>query len=289
MARRRAVRVIGSSLVALAVPGVAPRVARGAAAAGCPRDKNMCPRIVNLGTGPPLPCGPPARRYGCPNPSDKAGNCVDLCPPTKGIPCNSSKKDEGGCSYFTCCDRRLYADCKNEKCVECEDNEKLCFPADRGKGKCCKRERGEKCCFNSTSVACCGPEQTCSAANPRQPATCRCKPGTGSKCGSDCCGAGERCCDGEKCCKTGEECCGGECCTANESCCGGKTCCATGETCCGGLACCGRNEWCLHKRTGTIFNVPTCKPSCAPGNRAGAHCCGTGYEPNAARTRCVPA
>jgi hypothetical protein len=247
MPRRRAVRVIGASLVALAIPGVAPRVARGTASAGCPGDRRMCPTVVSGASGPDLPCGPPARRYGCPNPFDKAGRCVDLCPATKGIPCNSSKKDPDGCSMFQCCDRRFYVGCKSEKCQECEDNETLCFPADRGKGKCCKR--GERCCFNGTSAACCGSDQSCDAATPGKQATCRCKPGQGQTCGSDCCRDGATCCDGALCCEKGDLCCGGECCD-------------------GALELC----YVLKGVRGCVKNAK-CKGN---GSRCGLYCCGPG-------------
>ena len=297
MPRRRAVRVIGASLAAIAVPGVSPRMALGASACdnGCGADVRACPRIVNLGTAPPKCCGPsPARRYTCEGtPADPT--CKDTC--TAGIPCKSKRKDEAGCSHFECCKPPEFCPdgecvpncalqgkrqcgktccepgekCKNGQCVGCDPGESSCETKGGGAHKCCGKN--ERCCFNNTTTACCGPDQTCKSAGVKT-ARCTCKPGTGKKCGSNCCPRDQPCCGGRECCEQSD-------------CCSGK-CCKGGETCCGSLQCCGAREWCFYRSSGTIFNVPTCKPTCAPGNRAGRQCCGTGYRPNRDETRCVP-
>ena len=290
MPRRRAVRVVGASLAAFAVPGVSPRMALGASASnhGCGADVRACPRIVNLGTAPPLCCGAPARRYICEG-TPANPTCKDSC--TTGEPCKSTRKDQDGFSYFQCCKRptekclndacvpncalqgkrqcgksccEVGEKCVNDRCVVCGPGESSCETRGGGAHKCCQNQ-SERCCFNKTTTACCGNDQICKAAGVKT-ATCVCKPGTGTKCGSNCCGNDERCCGGN------------ECCAKSETCCGGRTCCTTGQTCCGGTTCCAQNEWCLHKDTGTIFNLPSCKSSCAPGNRCGRQCCGTGYR-----------
>lgn len=136
---------------------------------------------------------------------------------------------------------------------------------------------GERCCTNDKTAACCGPKQTCNAQNVTQ-ATCKCAKGT--KCGPDCCikDKGEKCCKGERCCTKGETCIKAGCCPRDQVC---------------SDACCGENELCLWKATlepdGNILYPlgGTCKRGCAPANRAGTQCCGTGYKPNRKKTGCV--
>lgn len=158
-------------------------------------------------------------------------------------------------------------------CVACPNT---CKPP-RGKAKCC--EKGENCCFNNTTAACCGPKQTCRAQNVRQ-ATCVCD--RGRKCGSDCCKKGETCCRGERCCQNGETCTPQGCCPAGRAMCrdvGG-----------GSPVCCDAGEYCIWKVEDELVPlVGTCKKGCAPGNRAGTQCCGTGFRPNRSKTACVPA
>jgi hypothetical protein len=143
MPRRRAVRFIGASLAALAIPGVSPRLARGARALTCPdggcgRNRTACPTIVNLGSGPFVCCPPPLNRYYCGgDPSNPPTvKCVDKCP--RGDPCPSKELDTQGCPKFNCCPL------PNEKCVDGE-----CIPncARQGKQQCGKQccERNQEC------------------------------------------------------------------------------------------------------------------------------------------------
>ncbi len=82
MPRRRALRLLGSTLIATAVPGLWPRVGLAGRSAtcdaGCGSDVRACPRVVNLGTGPPVCCGSPARRYSCEG-TIFDPVCVDRC------------------------------------------------------------------------------------------------------------------------------------------------------------------------------------------------------------------
>jgi len=223
MPRRRALRVLGSTLVAVAVPGMRPGPAfarrRATCDAGCGPDVRACPKVVNLGTGPPLCCGAPARRYSCEG-SIFEPVCVDRCKGPNDIPC-TGKKDQDGCSAFTCCKRPEFKGCddgdcipncgwpagsckrtcgktccergeicNNGKCVGCGFNAQPCGSGDCKETRCCKT--GTRCCFNQGSTACCGPDQTCKAQGVKQ-AVCKCKPGKGRTCGSDCCADDEYC------------------------------------------------------------------------------------------------
>jgi hypothetical protein len=266
-------------------------------------------------------CGPPKWQYECdPDPYKRA--CINLCPgrnPATGksqFPCTAAGPDERGIIPGDCCPRPEFIGCTREgKCIPnckffagpfarqcgsdcCQPGELCrngkCIPCPHdscttpgGATICC--ELGTKCCFNNRSAVCCGRDQVCHAANQKQ-ATCTCKKGTGTKCGSDCCGAGETCCGGlgtEQCCKPGETC-------TSEVCCPNDRVCPTGQkedTCCRG-----QNEFCFFKADPDLTplgvkprDIGTCKRGCTPGNTAGRQCCGSGYKPNKSKTRCVPA
>ncbi len=282
MPRRRAVRVIGVSFAALAVPGLSPAVGRaGLDQATCPDGSKcrtagdvcctrkspvsggyVCRRPSEVCCCGNTACDAVTERCICPAPGGAGGMCAPKCALTHG-------PNWTNCGVGCC---RPHEECRDGECFSCEDQgERSCWSYNQKVLACCPG--GEQCCANMTSVDCCGPKQICRAAGRRR-ATCVCT--SGRKCGPDCCKRNETCCGGK------------ECCTSAETCCGDHKCCKDGSTCCGGLSCCDEGDWCLHKATGTIFNVPTCKPTCAPGNRAGRHCCGTGYRPNRTRTNCVP-
>lgn len=128
---------------------------------GCGPDVRACPRVVNLGTGPPLCCGSPARKYWCGgNPA--APTCELTCKPSE-IPCKSKRKDDQGCSHFSCCPR-------GEFCPEGE-----CWPNCKLKGK---RQCGKNCCE---------PGQQCRDG--------KC---VGATCGGTRCAPSEECCPGTK-------------------------------------------------------------------------------------------
>lgn len=228
MPRRKAVRVLGVTLVAAAVPGVrsSPALARRTATcdSGCGPDRERCPTIVNLGSGPDVCCPEPAHRYTC------GGNpffpdtvkCVDKCGGPSDIPCKGPK-DQTGCSKFVCCKRPESVGCVNAtgecipncaypagsckkicgktcceqnerclsgKCFGCGPNAQHCTSGNCDETICCRN--GTRCCFNQTSTVCCGVDQDCQAKGKAQ-ATCKCKPGKGRTCGPDCCKEDEFC------------------------------------------------------------------------------------------------
>lgn len=336
MPRRRAVRVIGASLAALAVPGVSPRIARAAMGGGydigpssCPGGASLCSTYIdpsNWPKGQKHKCCPyPNDQWTCGGPD--AYTCIDTCkatlavlPKGKGVKATWSQATwpDGSPKRYNCCvlpdtkavDGECLPNCPyqyrfggaigpvscGETCCatyqicvkgECQPCEKFgghsCQPAGGGAAVCCPR--GTNCCANNKTTACCGPKQTCHAAGVKQ-ATCKCD--TGKKCGSDCCDDGETCCQGKECCAKGETCTGNGCCPKDRVC-------PTGEkanTCCDG-----KDEYCLFKADPDLVplggtkprDLGTCKKGCAPGNRAGKQCCGTGYKPNRAKTGCVRA
>lgn len=338
MPRRRAVRVIGASLVALAVPGVSPRMAR-AATIGASDDigPSVCPGRTRCSTyidpsnwpkGQKHKCCPyPAQQYRC----GSNWTCIDGCAAaakaaggTKGVPTCSTEKKGGtdpssshepkryDCCVFpfhvpdgdgrclpncewnlnmwagkghrcgeTCC--HSFELCVDGTCRRCESlGGRSCQPAKKGTTICCAK--GTSCCFNATTTACCGPKQTCHASEKdkhgkEKPARCSCD--SGNKCGPDCCKRGETCCGGKECCSNGETCTPQGCCPKDRAMCvspSGKD-----------RVCCGEGEFCFWKEEepGVYPLIGMCKKGCAPGNKAGTQCCGTGYKQNRTKTGCV--
>lgn len=270
MPRRRALRLLAGSLVAMALSGT--RMASGAivirSSGECGPDVRACPHSVQGAVGPDKCCGAPARRYTCEG-SIYAPICVDTCPDA-ARQCPSDKKDEDGYSYFTCCPPG--EKCVDGDCVACEPGENSCETRGGKHHKCCARN--EQCCATTVGTQCCGPQQKCIAPRARSQPKCTCPPRT-TKCGSDCCNEklGQSCCGGTRCCKPSETCIDKSCCPESRA--------------CGGNSCCDPGDFCLHKHTGTIFNIPVCVPHCTPGNRCGGQCCGTGYTCDTKRKRCV--
>jgi hypothetical protein len=328
MPRRRAVRIIGVSLAAAAMPGIRPgrasattnRTAACRYGRGTNPYQNVCDKNLRDRTVETYCCGPPKWRFECYSPDE--GLCADRCPPKiKGpngpiyqYPCTATAPDTQGeilgkccvkprddgcapdgeclpnCPYRfrfgleqgpvrcgkTCC--KTYQVCVDGECQRCEKyGGHTCQPP-KGQARCCKK--GTTCCFNETTTACCGPKQTCRAQN-RKTATCECE--EGKKCGPDCCEKDETCCGGKKCCAKGETCTPQGCCPKDRA----KCVAADPRT---PTVCCDEGEYCLWKfEDGLAPLIGWCKEGCAPGNKAGTQCCGTGYKPNRSKTGCVPA
>lgn len=209
------------------------------------------------------PDGRPQRYNCCPRPDTipRDGECLPNC----RVVAPGSRQ----CGRNCCQPGQL---CKNGACVPCP-RDSCTSPG--GATICC--EAGTMCCFNNRSAVCCGPQQTCRAQR-RRTATWTCD--SGRKCDPECCTRSETCCGGKECCSTDR-------CTTVAS----PACCPQGRAMCkSGTAnvCCGDSEYCLWKADGELTPlIGTCKRGCAPGNRAGTQCCGTGYQPNRARTACV--
>ncbi len=227
MPRRRALRLLGGSLAAAVVPGVAPRAtlaARRSRAATCPPAHSDCPFDHDGDYRTPdkrYCCEGPEPQFSC---GDIAGppKCINHCPPTspttgkRQTPCFSQAKWPNGQSKkYNCC-TDLFPKCDDGECLP--DCEKLAGP---GSHPC-----GQHCCHRSQ--ACANPKtSTCGACRQRR------------VCGSDCCEPGEKCMNG-KCCPA-ERVCGAKCCPNGQTCKGGK-CCPSSRAC--GPKCCGRGTKC---------------------------------------------
>jgi hypothetical protein len=250
MPRRRAVRVIGASLAAMAVPGVSPRLARAAAAAssaGCSPGQRRCQQLEDdRKTFHDYCCPVPEQQWECGD-EDNGFKCRNTCPPVNPVlkqkqqPTWSSATYPGGRpKKYNCC---ILPD-TIPRDGECDVN--------------CKRLYGPT--WKQCDGYCCPPSQRCQ----------------GKKCVAKCSSASAEC---------GED----ECCLANEECCLSTTCCPPHRTCCGrgpGTGkCCDQDEYCLYRlrpgwQPSNAIGKPqnlTCVSTCNPVNRCGDNCCGRGF------------
>lgn len=145
MPRRRALRLLGTSLAAVLVPGVAPRMARAALASPsdgrCGPEQKQCSYDHDNSYLTPVEnycCGPPYNRYSCG--SYVAPICHDDCSGAgpNPIPCLSTERDAGGHPKFQCCAGQIGERCVNGKCVDCPSGRVTCA------GNCCPS--GFRCC-----------------------------------------------------------------------------------------------------------------------------------------------
>lgn len=280
MPRRRALRLLWTSLAVGAVPALRPGQARPASAAAlehCKNDQRECLKDVVDGTRPHYCCRAPSWKWAC---GDKRNGyrCRNTCVEGRDqFPCTATEEDPEAGINGECCRRQVHVGCHTVSIPErriaagtCEtcppSRPAICIPYKRGKGVCCTL--GEQCCANEASSVCCGADQLCGyprkrngSLDPTGTVTCKCRPGSGTPCGRDCCEAGETCCGPPR----------------------ARTCCSEGD-------------YCFWKRDvddlvgfeGSSTDFGVCKRGCAPGNRAGGHCCGAGYRANRRGTGCVP-
>ncbi len=258
MPRRRAVRVIGASLAALAVPGVSPRsalawTARGSGSSIVCAGKQVCTRSDwKNGTFEEKCCPFPAQQWHC---GSDGWTCLDTCAALgkslrkETVPTWSTERVGGTDPDLR--DRPKRYDC----CIlpEFEGRNGECIPTcwyTMGPGSfICKK-------------TCCPKGTLCQAG----------------KCVQQC-SNGYRRCSHQKCCPGNWKCCGNDqCCTPNEHCCGqGKG---------GGEHCCGNDEYCEFSvprdtRWADVVGLPPnvrCASACAAVNRCGDQCCGRGYK-----------
>lgn len=161
MPRRRAVRILGVTLVTAAVPGMAPgrafaRPTQRTCDLGCGENVKACPRLVNLAPVWDFCCGSPAKRYDCVgdlyNPK-----CRDTCGGPRDIPCPSNDIDVDGCPKFLCCKRPEFIGCVDGDCIpNCN------WPQDRGQVACGKSCCDDACCdriFTRKDPYCCSSEE----------------------------------------------------------------------------------------------------------------------------------
>jgi hypothetical protein len=321
MPRRRAIRVIGASLAAIAVPGVSPRFAQATAVSRsqCGRPGGgFCLRGPDSqGKIECKPCGWPLQRYSC---GRDGFTCVDECPPVFFNPYLKKNQRQTSCSSSAPFPEgrgqpKAWLCCKPPVSLCDPDDPDLCLP------DCRLLFPGEG--YEQCGSLCCPPGQECRAVKGKKqcvPCANTCKPPRGK---AKCCARGEKCCFnnttaaccgptqtchaanrkqatctcdsgtkcGPDCCKKGEACCSGlgteQCCKKGEECCHGGDCCGGSAICCD-LDCCDhkKDQYCLVKvlRAGGINR--TCKTGCAAANKCGPFCCGTGTR--CVKGKCVP-
>jgi hypothetical protein len=325
MPRRRAVRVLGASLAALAVPGVSPRSAlalssRGSGASLVCAGTQICKRYKdpnNWAKGQEEKCCPyPADQWRC---GSDGWTCVDTCAASKKVlpkgkwtePSYSTERRGGDDpdlrarpKRYRCCvrpdtipkDGECLPNCPYQyrfggaigpiSCGEtCCATYQVCV---NGKCRPCEDFGGHSCQpYGTGATICCAKGTNCCA---NKTSTACCGPqqtckAAGRKTATCVCEEGTKC--GTDCCKKGEICTGSECCAANRLCPTGQT----TNTCCSG-----ENEYCFFKADPDLVPlgktklraIGICKEGCAPRNIAGRQCCGTGFKPNRDKTRCVP-
>jgi hypothetical protein len=276
MPRRRAVRVIGVSLAALAVPGVSPRIARAATAlhsqteTGCPRGFMCCFKGPDSkGNMERKICGYPIQQYQC-----NGLQCLNTCPPFNEAAkqrqrptWSSAEFPDGRPQRYNCCpvpdtipkDGDCIPDCRRPEYGRASFCGRTCCP----KGQRCKRPSTGEC------VAC---------------------PRNRPACGSTCCKPGQECSqckesgsdfsqrsdyvnrtDREKCCAPNEHCCRNTCCKDSTHCCGAQ-CCPVATTRCaradGRDICCPKSRAYLNASDISICcprgTVPVGRKGCCP-------------------------
>lgn len=269
MPRRGALRLLGSAVVAAALPGVHARPARAYGMPTCePGTEELCSN--GKGSDVCMPAGGnccifPDIVVGC-RPGYRCGdsrNAPCICDGEEcGSQCcnkNEQCDDDGTCTSCKaerrcggkCC--REGAVCRNESTgLCCVKTWRVCG-SDQGNLKCCPPL--DTCCFNNRkkTYTCCDKEHPC--VNGR----CQCKKGE-TPCGDDdCCTKNEDCSKG-KCCPKGKVNCGGRCCD-KEDCCGSKCCDGPSRICVNGKCCPG------ERLIGAGTRSARC---CPPGTEAGS-------------------
>ena len=186
MPRRRAMRVIGVSLVAVAVPGVGPRLARAQSgvclSTTCGKDRRCCQKGAEENF----------RTYCCPSPSwqwfcggqDNGYRCINTCPRgAKTFPCTALIAHPESGINGVCCDRRIHSGCVPIGPPREKRPDGTFVPSQEWKPSCCPKGAG----FGFCNETCCQAPNRCKGGR------CRCPNGAES-------------CDGRRCCKAGDAC-----------------------------------------------------------------------------------
>jgi hypothetical protein len=272
MPRRRALRLVGGAVVAVALPGIRTTKARAASRFhDCvPKGGLLCE--CNCGG----PNGDVCQRICCTPKDEYECNCGTVaegasckCRRKCGSACCKSTQYCGSAKHALCCNVGLGFG-KEEACVG-KNLAQCCKPG----FKCC----GEACCHSLT--------QKCT-----EDGTCECKRGNTKSCGGDCCNPKtQKCCPGsiseKHCAPKDSVCCGPKWCSKNQRCCKGPLgggvqgtiCVPKTQECCGAIGyneathkCCGRSHTC--PKATTCCDNDCCDPGeeCTPeGCKAPSH------------------
>ncbi len=253
MPRRRALRLLGASVAALAVPGFGPATARAAPAhrsATCGPDRRTCQKGAEANFEPYC-CPAPSWQFFCGG-QDTRYACVNVCPGPGKFPCTALIADRYAGRNGVCCDTRLHSGC-NQAVKDPEG--RIIRTSGGGSLPQCIPEKpcpdGRKRCRDT----CCSPKARCvprvvdtADGLDRNPKRGQCCSAPASRsCGSTCCPANRRCCRSE--------------------------CCPPGDVCASALdrdRCCPRNRF-----LGTLNGTQVC---CGPGTVRTGHggCCPPG-------------
>lgn len=319
MPRRRALRVLGMSVAAVAVPGMRPSLARGARAAAphCTQGAKCCGHDERV-------CGRPGKEYCCRAPSwqihcgARGTKCVNTCTGEDNFPCTALIPHPESGINGVCCDRFLHNLCLpvGRPATCCYGSPITCKPM--GKAQCRRlgpdpsqeRARNDRrppafwapseewkpsCCFAAYTCGgvCCEPPNFCN--NNRR---CQCPSGGVSCDGRTCCPAPKNCTtcvertslarfDGNDVYARDVQA-GKQCCPAGQRCC--RTKCCRGNSCCG-EKCCKPRQLCARAVGGGTDvccptrrvrpHVPSSRLACCPkGTVNMEHGCCSGSEPD---------
>jgi hypothetical protein len=248
MPRRRALRLMGSTLAAATFAGLRPGAAR--AECLCRGGLKCCPPEGPWCCLPDWPCCPGAGPPGfaeCCAPDETCCGRGGCCPPS--FQCCPPILD----GYTYCCEPDEHC-CGGDLGQLCCDPDWFCCPggdacAPPG-GHCCP-ERGISCLAEDF---CCGPPEYC--------CTGECPPGR-AECGTGCCQENEVCLGGTETCCPSERVCGTTCCPLGQVCEAGSCVCPSARRC--GDLCCQPGEVC-DTCTNTCVACTPCDPPppCSP-------------------------
>ena len=301
MPRRRALRVLGATIVAVAAPAPGARPARAATVAQprCGPDRRVCREF----TKDQYCCGRPSWQFFC---GSKKGQCVNMCAGGTKFPCTALIAHPESGINGVCCDRRYHSRCRpvGKAATCCYGNPVTCKPM--GEAACkkqpkrlynepplwapserwkpsCESCRQEQMCENKrldisdpSRWVCCVPPNTC------QQGVCKCKDGRNA---TQCLFVGTHVYEnaneidgeivGQKCCpESARYCCGTTCCKSF-GCCGEK-CCPRSTSVCASAG--GRKVCCPFKRVTSIAdNAAICCPAGTVANPSTGGCCPPGF------------
>lgn len=283
MPRRRALRLLGTSLLVFSVPGMRPRLARAASGSSkCGYDQRVCREFTD-------------QQYCCPRPSwqhfcgRRPRQCDNICAGETEFPCTGLLPDRFSGVNGVCCDKKYHSRCRPDNPrdrLSGGGSRPLCLPCT---GVLCgpNKKYGEG---HPQRWTCCEKQNVCRMLPLGKGFACKCADGSTSCDGSDCCKkpkACKQCVDADsssltltgtaKCCRKDEVCCLNRCCKRDQECCRDK-CCPRGTVC--GLGPGGRDVCCPTSRADETGKTTICCPSgtypietvgcCPPGL---ARCC----------------